>query len=59
LRCRSSIYIKLGLENRSDNQLRDSPAPGAIRVFMRLLMLAEIGGFAILLLGFFLRLAGG
>jgi len=51
------IYIKLGLEDRTDNQLRDNDAPGATRIFMRLLMLAEIGGFATLLLGFFLHLA--
>ena len=48
-------YIKLGTENKTNNQLRDSEKPGADIVIMRALMTAEIGGFAVLLLGFFLQ----
>ncbi|MFQ5477270.1 MAG: hypothetical protein ACE5E4_01500 [Candidatus Binatia bacterium] len=51
------LYIKLGLENQTDNNLRDDKSPATTRIAMRLLMLAEIGGFGVLLLGFFLRLA--
>lgn len=48
-------YIKLGNENRTSNQLRDSANPAADKMIMRALMSAEIGGFAVLLVGFFLR----
>lgn len=50
------FYVKLGLENRTDNHLRDSDNRGADRALMSALMLAEIGGFAVLLAGLFWRL---
>ncbi len=48
-------YIKLGIENKTDNQLRDSEDPGADKIIMLSLMIAEIGGFSVLLIGFFMR----
>lgn len=48
-------YIKLGIENTTDNQLRDSEDPKADKFIMLCLMVAEIGGFFVLLIGFFIR----
>ena len=48
-------YIKLGLQNTTDNQLRDSEDPVADKIIMLSLMTAEIGGFLVLLIGFFIR----
>lgn len=48
-------YIKLGLKNTTDNQLRDSDDPAADKIIMLSLMTAEIGGFFVLLVGFFIR----
>ena len=48
-------YIKLGIENTTDNQLRDSDDPKADKIIMLSLMTAEIGGFLVLLIGFFIR----
>lgn len=49
-------YVKLGLQNTTDNQLRDSEDPAADKIIMLSLMVAEIGGFAVLLVGFFMRI---
>ena len=49
-------YIKLGLQNTTDNQLRDSDNPQKDKLIMTSLMIAEIGGFLVLLLGFFVRI---
>ncbi len=49
-------YIKLGIENKTNNQLRDSENPAADKIIMSSLMVAEIGGFFVLLLGFFVRI---
>jgi uncharacterized membrane protein YhdT len=46
-------YIKLGIQNRTNNQLRDSDNPAVDKVIMATLMIAEIGGFLVLLTGFF------
>lgn len=48
-------YIKLGIANTTDNQLRDSEDPKADKLTMLCLMIAEIGGFFVLLIGFFIR----
>lgn len=45
-----AAYMEHGLRRDTTNQLAD-PAP-SIRVFMNLLMVGEIGGFAVLLAGF-------
>lgn len=52
------FYIKLGLENRTDSHLRDSDNKGADKGLMWALMICEIGGFAVLLAGFFWRILG-
>lgn len=49
-------YIKLGIKNNTNNQLRDSDNPMGDKVIMGALMVAEIGGFLILLIGFFYRI---
>ncbi len=49
-------YITLGMANKTNNALRDSENPGLDKLIMRTLMLAEIGGFFILLIGFFARI---
>ena len=49
-------YIKLGILNETNNQLRDSDNPFGDKIIMGSLMVAEIGGFFILLLGFFIRI---
>lgn len=51
-------YIKLGIENKTDNQLRDSENPAGDKIIMGSLMIAEIGGFFVLLMGFFIRILG-
>ena len=43
-------YMHHGLRQDTDNQLRESSA--ALRGFMNLLIVAEIGGFVVLLAGF-------
>ncbi|MEQ1740510.1 MAG: hypothetical protein ABL884_11455 [Methyloglobulus sp.] len=49
-------YIKLGIKNTTNNQLRDSENPAADKMIMGALAVAEIGGFFILLIGFFARI---
>ncbi len=48
-------YIRLGIQNSTSNQLRDSKNPAADRLIMGALIAAEVGGFAVLLAGFFIR----
>lgn len=49
-------YIKLGVVNETNNQLRDSENPAGDKIIMGSLMVAEIGGFFVLLIGFFIRI---
>jgi len=49
-------YIKLGFVNETNNQLRDSENPSGDKIIMGSLMVAEIGGFFVLLVGFFIRI---
>ena len=49
-------YIKLGAVNETNNQLRDSGNPPGDKIIMGSLMVAEIGGFFVLLMGFFIRI---
>jgi hypothetical protein len=49
-------YIKLGVVNETTNQLRDSDNPSGDKIIMGSLMVAEIGGFFVLLVGFFIRI---
>ncbi len=49
-------YIKLGVVNETNNQLRDSENPAGDKIIMGSLMVAEIGGFFVLLVGFFIRI---
>lgn len=49
-------YIKLGLANSTNNQLRDSVNPAADKAIITALAVAEIGGFLVLLIGFFIRI---
>lgn len=49
------LYIKQGIENTTDNQFRNPPNLAQIKILMAALIIAEIGGFAILLLGTMLR----
>jgi hypothetical protein len=49
-------YITLGIENKTNNSLRDSDNPSLDKLIMGALMLAEIGGFSVLLVGFFIRI---
>jgi len=49
-------YIKLGIENKTTNQLQTSENRLADKIIMSTLMVAEIGGFSILLIGFFIRI---
>lgn len=51
-------YINLGLTTDSDNSMRDSADRTKDYFILNILATAEIGGFAVLLLGFFLRLWG-
>ncbi|MDP3875605.1 MAG: hypothetical protein Q8Q50_01350 [Methylobacter sp.] len=48
-------YITLGIENKTNNSLRDSENPSVDKIIMTTLMVAEIGGFSVLLVGFFVR----
>lgn len=48
-------YITLGITNKTNNSLRDSENPSLDKIIMTTLMVAEIGGFSILLAGFFVR----
>ena len=49
-------YIKLGVVNETSNQLRDSKNPSGDKIIMGSLIVAEIGGFFVLLIGFFIRI---
>lgn len=49
-------YIQLGLTTESNNSLRDSTDVAKDYLILNVLAVAEIGGFAVLLLGFFIRL---
>ncbi|BCG63064.1 MAG: hypothetical protein methR_P0755 [Methyloprofundus sp.] len=49
-------YIKLGYSNNTNNQLLDSENLAGDKIIMGTLMLAEIGGFLVLLIGFFLNI---
>lgn len=48
-------YITLGITNKTNNSLRDSENPSLDKIIMTTLMVAEIGGFSVLLAGFFVR----
>lgn len=50
-------YINLGLTTGSNNSLRDSADRRKDYLLLNILAVAEIGGFAVLLLGFFMTLA--
>jgi hypothetical protein len=49
-------YIQMGIKNTTDNQLRDSENIAADKMVMAALGFAEIGGFLVLLIGFFVRI---
>jgi hypothetical protein len=49
-------YINLGLTTGSNNSLRDSPDKAKDYLILNILAVAEIGGFSVLLIGFFIRL---
>lgn len=49
-------YVQLGLTTDSNNSLRDSQDKAKDYLILNLLAIAEIGGFSVLLLGFFVRL---
>lgn len=51
-------YVQLGLTTESNNSLRDSPDKAKDYLILNTLAIAEIGGFSVLLLGFFVRLLG-
>jgi len=51
-------YINLGLTTQSNNSLRDSADRAKDYLMLNILAVAEIGGFSVLLLGFFLRIWG-
>jgi len=50
-------YINLGLTTESNNSLRDSADRNKDYLILNILAVAEIGGFAVLLVGFFATLA--
>ncbi|MDO9106472.1 MAG: hypothetical protein Q7U57_16095 [Methylovulum sp.] len=50
-------YIQLGLTTTSNNSLRDSTDKAKDYLILNVLATAEIGGFSVLLLGFFVRIA--
>jgi hypothetical protein len=52
-----ATYIRLGLENRTDNQFRERNF--ATTWGMLALIVAEVGGFGVLFAGFLLRVWGG
>lgn len=49
-------YVQLGMTTSSNNSLRDSPDKSKDYRILNVLAVAEIGGFTVLLLGFFVRL---
>ncbi|MFZ2172070.1 MAG: hypothetical protein WAW61_20820 [Methylococcaceae bacterium] len=49
-------YINLGTTTGSNNSLRDSPDKAKDYLILNILAVSEIGGFSVLLVGFFLRL---
>jgi hypothetical protein len=49
-------YINLGLTTDSNNSIRDSEDRNKDYMILNVLAVAEIGGFSVLLVGFFLRL---
>ncbi|WP_347989645.1 hypothetical protein [Methylomonas sp. AM2-LC] len=49
-------YINLGLTTLSNNSIRDSLDRNKDYTILNVLSVAEIGGFSVLLVGFFLRL---
>ena len=49
-------YVQLGLTTDSNNSLRDSPDKAKDYLILNILAIAEVGGFSVLLCGFFLRL---
>ena len=49
-------YINLGLTTKSNNSMRDSADRKKDYLILNILAVAEIGGFAVLLLGFFSRI---
>lgn len=51
-------YIQLGLTNNTDNSMRDASNRNSEFMILNALTLAEIGGFAVLLTGFVMRLVG-
>lgn len=50
-------YAQLGMTTNSKNSLRDSSDKDKDYLILNVLAVAEIGGFAVLLIGFFVRLA--
>jgi hypothetical protein len=51
-------YVQLGMITLSNNSLRDSTDKAKDYLILNVLAVAEIGGFGVLLLGFFVRLWG-
>ena len=51
-------YVQLGMITLSNNSLRDSTDKAKDYLILNVLAVAEIGGFGVLLLGFFIRLWG-
>ena len=51
-------YIQLGFANQTDNSMRDAPNRNIEFMALNALTVAEIGGFAILLTGFFVKICG-
>lgn len=51
-------YMQLGMTTDSNNSLRDSSNPRKDYLILNVLSAAEIGGFGVLLAGFFVRIAG-
>jgi hypothetical protein len=49
-------YINLGMTTESNNSIRDSADRTKDYLILNVLAVAEIGGFSVLLVGFFLRL---
>lgn len=49
-------YIQLGLTSDSKNSLRDSKDKSKDYLILNILATAEIGGFAVLMTGFFMRI---
>jgi len=48
-------YVQLGLKTTSNNSLRDSSNKAKDYLMLNILAVAEIGGFSVLLLGFFIK----